>query len=68
MMFEVWVEGYAATGNNAAARKIGDVEADNFRDACEKLCGQGQVPAYNGVSIWGCRLFDNEADARREFG
>lgn len=76
-VWSVWAEGYAATGESGEAFLVGRKWAATFERACElihkekgeKALGQytppkdGQPPAY-----WGCRLYDNEADARRTFG
>lgn len=75
--FEVWLEGYWATGMEdfpAPARKLGEVEAETFRDACVAICSPPEWQEHNGdfdvkrLTVWNCRLFDNEADARRSFG
>lgn len=67
-LWEVWREGYCVTGNEATAEKVGEATAGTFAEACAKL--------YEGVSTfdpirlmdWGCGLFDNETDARKNFG
>ena len=70
--FEIWAEGYAATGENGPALRLGVVQAENFRDACRVLVQQKPdlKPWFNFATLtfWGCRLFDNEADARKSFG
>ena len=77
MKFQVWSEGYLATGMDGIrekARMLAEVEADSFQDACDRLCSdqawQRQNGNYNAerLTVWGCRLFDNEADARKSFG
>jgi chloramphenicol O-acetyltransferase len=35
--YEVWVEGYAATGESGKAHLAGTAEARNFADACHKV-------------------------------
>lgn len=73
-MHEVWAEGYRASGDSAGARLLGRVEADTFAEACDKLCSPADWQRQNGNydpqrrTVWGCRLFNNEADARRAFG
>lgn len=49
------------------AKMLAEVEAETFREACDKVCSD---PNYNAehLTVWGCRLFDNEADARKSFG
>lgn len=81
MKFDIWTEGYLATGMEgipARAQKLAsNVEADNFIDAVKKwyksepnassrfgdLCIRD-----NKAYIWGCRIFDNETDARKSYG
>ena len=71
---EVWAEGYRASGDSADARLLGRVEAETFADACDTLCTPAEWQKQNGNydrqrgTVWGCRLFNNEADARRAFG
>lgn len=73
-MHEIWMEGYRATGDRAEARMLGRVEAETFADACDALCSPPEWQAQHGNydrqrgTVWGCRLFNNEADARRSFG
>lgn len=95
--FQVWIEGYAATGEHSPASLIGEVEAENFDEACIKLCGDkldknddgsyirskiiSHAPAagkertdwfmddnIGNFSIWSCKLYDNEKEARKYFG
>lgn len=76
-LFEVWSEGYMATGEQGIATFRGKAEAETFNEACIKVVGdkldkdsQGDYiyGLGNKYSIWGCRLFDNETDARKSFG
>lgn len=67
--FEVWMEGYLATGMGgvpAPAQRLDVVEANSFQEACD-IVGKREenVRLYNSEkrSIWGCRLFDNLNDA-----
>jgi hypothetical protein len=71
-LYEVWAEGYAATGEHGTASYVGSVEASSFEEACRLLhdpAGYGALGEVGGrPAYWGCRLFDNEADARKSFG
>ena len=76
-LYEIWSEGYLCTGvegNPAKASLLGKVEAESFKDACIKLCSPKEFQARHGrfdperLSVWGCRLFDNEKAARKSFG
>lgn len=65
---EVWCEGYMATGDSAEARLLGKTRASTLKEACDKLYSND--PSYDPerMTYWGCRLFDNEDDARKSFG
>lgn len=77
MYYQVWTEGYSATGDFSKAILHGTVESYSFKDACDSLFAGN--PEFNGhkgqstyssenLTLWGCRLFDNEIDARKAFG
>lgn len=68
MKFQVWVEGYAATGESAKAALLGVIQADSFQEACDKVGSHRKDYNAERREVWGCRLFDNEADARKAFG
>lgn len=76
-MHEIWVEGYLATGMDGvpdSAKLLGTMEATTFSEACDKLCSPAEWQDQHGNydpkrgTVWGCRLFSNEANARRAFG
>jgi hypothetical protein len=71
--FQIWAEGYQATGQSSDARLVGTQKAYSFYDACKLQyeSEDAQSKTYwrpDFSAIWGCRLFDNEADARKSFG
>jgi hypothetical protein len=88
--FEIWSEGFSATGEHETAKKLGEAEGETFRDACDAyvranpwarqagyvrdhkpsdmMPGYEQTAADSPPTIWGCGLYDNEADARKSFG
>lgn len=76
MIYQVWVEGYAATGESGRATYFGEYEADSFEQACQKSVdahgGAAKCGGYNNAgkhpSVWACRMFDNETDARKAYG
>jgi hypothetical protein len=96
MKYDVWLEGFAATGESAEAEFLGAYEANTFEDACriaalangwkeqpggfepsrtvknQPIIESGKPVRYGdvhkGPTCWGCRMFDNEADAREGFG
>lgn len=83
MKIEIWMEGFVIQGQDGGARLVDVIEADNLNDAVETYNATITAPANRRAlnfgkekavyrdgfwSIWGCRLFDNEADARKSFG
>lgn len=70
----LWLEGHVVTGNSAPAMHLGDYEALNLLDALTQYrdsLPDDKAKSYvrlETLSIWGCRVFDNEADARKSFG
>jgi hypothetical protein len=84
--FEIWIEGYIATGESSNAIMIGTGIGKSFDEAVKDYMSKNPrhgiventkkryitEEAYNNRrsnwNIWGCNLFDNEADARKSFG
>lgn len=69
--FNVWLEGYAATGERGGATFCGEIVGTSFEDACRRWAMRSSNPeCYNEErnTYWGCRFYGNEADARRSFG
>lgn len=68
MKYQVWVEGFQATGDYAHAHFLGEVEANTFKEACMKLLKDDVYFNVEVLTVWGCKLYDNEKDARKNFG
>lgn len=74
--FTLWVEGFAATGEYGTAQRLGTYTGETFGDAVRKWDREknsrntyGKLTEHEGhFDVWGCRIFDNEADARKHFG
>ena len=76
--YKIWSEGFAATGQSGEATLHGTIEAKSFEDAILQFALKHKDfynlldhrPSDRGsnYTYWGCRIFDNEADARRAFG
>lgn len=91
--WEIWSEGYAATGEQQPAHFYGTAEGETFEEACENFrqpedlvrSWDGFIMVHKGdplnldrnenggfrygyPSIWACRLYDNETDARKRYG
>ncbi len=73
-LWDVWIEGFVVNGSREPAKYLGQTEALSFRDAAEHVlqrCGFIINPPIfdrQRLTYYGCRLFDNEADARASFG
>lgn len=68
--FEVWCEGYRATGEDQKAHLIGKATARSFHDAVlilqKEQHRQWQYDEKEGTwSTYSCKFYDNEKDARR---
>jgi len=69
--YEVWLEGFAATGEHGRARFVTSTYAYSFAEACDAAVeALGDDSHYNRerLTYWGCRFFEDEAGARRAFG
>jgi hypothetical protein len=68
----IWMEGYAATGEHGEATYHGDYAGEDFRSAVERMMHDQQwdFKLYDRqrLTYWGCKFYDNEADARQSFG
>jgi len=68
---DVWMEGYRANGQSAQARYLGSHYGQSFEEACREQVRTHQLGAdYNSErnTVWGCRLFPTEEEARASFG
>jgi hypothetical protein len=69
--FDIWAEGFRATGESGGATYFGTAEAPTFKDACILLFEGRTDRVYfdaDRLTYWGCKLFDNETDAQKAFG
>lgn len=71
--YEIWREGFAFSNEErGTADFLGTEEGKDFIDACMRFAARKGTSFYldsDGVPTdWGCRLFDNELDARKSFG
>lgn len=72
MIYQVWIEGYKTAGQRDVAMFLGEFEAPCFEEACKKVIIEKDwnycLYDEEKNTHWGCRFFDNEADARKGFG
>lgn len=71
-LWQIWCEGYQATGESGKAHKYCDVHAKTFKDACITYMKfrRDLLPHFDEdrLSVWGCRLFSCERAARELCG
>mgnify|MGYP001558232287 CR=1 FL=1 len=70
MIFEIWSEGFMTQGQQKPNPAIffGKVEAETFKEACIEKFDRMRLFDVENMTYWGCKLFDNQEDARRKFG
>ena len=70
--FEIWSEGFSATGNSGTAQRWGNAVGRTFKEAClEYSRGDANFDNYfnlNRLTFWGCKLYPSEEEARKSFG
>jgi hypothetical protein len=70
--YQIWCEGYAATGGSSGAIKLGVAEGSSLKEACTQLAKQDSDFARyfdaGNLSYWGCKIFDNASDAQQRYG
>jgi hypothetical protein len=64
--YEVWMEGYSATGNHAPDKCLGVYKAKTFKAACKKALkdnfSEDDIKRYynsRANTFWGCRFYDH---------
>jgi hypothetical protein len=71
-IYEIWSEGYRISGNASNACFWGSEQGRDFKEACRIFAASNKGFDHNfdpeSMTVWGCRLFDNENDARKVFG
>lgn len=76
-VYNVYIEGYCANGGSARAEYLGQHIGKTFADAAKQACvsryGEESTKVYFSIrggtpAFWGCRLYDNFAEATRSFG
>lgn len=72
-MYEVWVGGYAVTGESSGATYHGCMLTTSWEKAVEAILSDSLDKDKNGdikkpYTVWACGVYDNEVDARKSFG
>jgi len=73
MIYDIWMEGFMfSMDERAEASYLGQSEGATFKDAVIAWYEKNPLRKHSfnpdNLTDWGCRLFDNEVDARRNFG
>jgi len=70
--FDLWIEGYSVSGCRSKASLLGSYDANDIHDAVaqwrEEICYVSNMWNGSFYEFWGCRIFDNEVEARKSFG
>ena len=70
--YQIWTEGYVVTGGSSTATYHGLSKGETFKQAVENFIEENDwdKKLYNSerLTYWGCKFYDNEADARKTFG
>lgn len=72
--YNIWMQGYLCSGMEGIPEKAtykGEFEVNSFKEACDMWSKTLKEPHYYNseyLTYWGCKLFDNEVDARKSFG
>ena len=70
--YEIWSEGFVVMEGRGKAQLHGYAEGNTFKEACINYAKSDKEFDFyfdpNRMTYWGCKLFDNEADARVSFG
>lgn len=70
---DLWLEGYQCVECSSTAVFLGTYKAGNLRDAVSQWVNEEPNERKEYVDMlkltyWGCKFYDNELDARRNFG
>lgn len=59
-------------GHSSGAVRLGSESGNSLREACDALAAKDsefrELYDPERMAYWGCKLFDNEKDARKAFG
>lgn len=70
--YTIWSEGYAIAGAQSKAQILGVAEGATFKDAviayAQTDVNFNKYFNADNMTHWGCRLYDNEEEARKVFG
>lgn len=77
MLWKVWIEGFLVTGMEGVpqtAKLINEIEAPDWDTAVQQAFILAEDPSLlrknkdGSWSYWGCRIYNNEEDAKKFLG
>jgi hypothetical protein len=68
LKWEVWCEGYQATGEQGFHHLMGTHQGRTFEEACRLLLGDSKFFNQEKLTYWSCRLFPTKGQAAESFG
>ena len=70
--YQIWSEGFRVMEGSSGAILHGHAKGVDLNDACKNLAKKDKEFAKNfsadRMAWWGCKIYDNETDARKTFG
>jgi len=71
--YEIWCEGFVTMESRSVAQLLGIIRAESFKSAVIEFFNRHDKTVNDyfdeeRMTFYGCKLFDNEADARKTFG
>lgn len=72
--YTIWSEGYVVPGVEGKphpATLLGEAEGEDFREACFSFFANHPLTPHfdaSRLTVWGCKLYPTEEEARETFG
>lgn len=66
--YNIWSEGFIVMEGRSGAHYHGKIKANSFKEACDNFFKNDSLYSPERMTYWGCKLFDNEQEARKSYG
>ncbi|GAB6989532.1 hypothetical protein [Paenibacillus pini] len=70
--YDIWSEGYVATGGSGRVYYHGYSSGESFKEACVNFARENnEFNKYfdaERMSFWGCKLYSSSSDASASYG
>jgi len=67
-LYDIWREGYRCSGNESKAEYVVTILASSFKEACRIHYSLDRDFDIERLTVWGCRLYSTEEEARASYG